>query len=73
MSSDLKQQIDEETNLIRTLENSYPEYVSKAGRYSPENRAFELHHTNVRDAYWRRRMLIAELENLSIQSALKCY
>lgn len=57
--------IEEETANIKRLEASYPTYVQDGGRYSQENRAWEIHHTEVRDAYWRRRIAQDRLDGTS--------
>ncbi len=58
----LQDKIIAETKLIAELESNRPEYHSGCGRYSEENKPWELHSVAIRDAYWRRRMLITKLE-----------
>jgi len=67
----LDQQIEEQTKLIEELENSYPELVGKM--YSDENYKWHIHHTKVRDAYWKRRMLIAEKKGLNEEQTARIY
>ena len=65
--------IEQQTEIIEQLMSSYPVYHSELGRWSPENRAFELHDVKVRDAFWQRRMLIAELEGLDLEETAKVF
>ena len=70
---DIDEKIAQETQNIETLEASYPESFPQFGRYHEKNRPFEVHHTKVRDAYWRRRMLTARKENLDLDATAKIY
>lgn len=73
-SDDLNRQIAEQTALIAELESSYPDsYDPSAGRHAKVNRPTEIHHTKVRDAYWRRRMLIAKRDDLDEQATAAVY
>ncbi|MCB0539976.1 MAG: hypothetical protein KDE33_20835 [Bacteroidetes bacterium] len=63
---ELKCQIQEETDLIARLEASYPDVVIGS-------REWFIHHTKVRDAYWRRRMLLDQLEGRSSEETAKVY
>lgn len=69
--NELQNKIDAETALIKELEGSYPPY--NQDRYSPERRAFEIHDTKVRDAYWRRRMLITKRDGGDLNQTAKVY
>lgn len=67
------QQIQAETDLIKQLETSYPPFDAKVGTYHPTNTPWHIHHTKVRDAYWRRRMLIAKRDGLNIDATAQVY
>lgn len=75
MGITLEEQIAAQTQLIEELENGYKdvEYFPELGRHHKSNRKFNIHHTNVRDAYWRRRMLVAKLENFDLNETAKLY
>lgn len=57
--------IEAETKLIAELESSYPKEFKSLEWYQ--------HHTKCRDAYWRRRMLIAERDGLDKHETAKVY
>lgn len=65
---ELKNKIQKQTDLIAVLEKSYPS--------DRDSREWLIHHTSVRDAYWRRRMLQTKLEDGSeedLQETAKVY
>jgi len=67
MSKNLDEQILEQSILIKTLEATYPkEYKSTA---------WHIHHTRVRDVYWKRRMLTARRDgdNDAYEAAAEIY
>lgn len=63
--------IQEETDLIKKLEKEYPKLDSSVHFYHKKNTAWHIHHTKVRDAYWRRRRLIAKRDGL--EDPIKVY
>lgn len=65
--------IDEETQNIKELGELKVPYNPELGRWHEDNRAFEIHQVNIRDAYWRRRMLIAKIENLDESETAQVY
>ncbi len=60
----LDEKIEAETKLIAELESSSPKWYPELCRYHEDNKPWEIHQTAIRDAYWRRRMFIAEKEGL---------
>lgn len=69
----LDDRIKEETLNIIRLERSYPMIDESVHFYDPKNLPYHIHHTATRDAYWRRRMLIAERDGLSKSETAKVY
>lgn len=67
----LQRIIKEEDALIKELEASYPKIDITVGRFHPNNTNYEIHHTNVRDAYWRRRNWKEMLDGLTLQQAVE--
>ena len=49
---EIKRKIDEETQRIAALQASFPPYDSSLGRWHENNRAYEIHSVELRDAYW---------------------
>ncbi|RJQ30299.1 hypothetical protein C4565_00510 [Candidatus Parcubacteria bacterium] len=70
---ELNKLIDKETELIKTLEKTYPVMEDPSNRYSHKNLPWEIHHTKVRDAYWRRRMLLTELGGGDLNKTAEVY
>jgi hypothetical protein len=70
---ELRQLIDKETEKIKTLEASYPELVEGKGLYDSANTPYHIHHTEVRDAYWRRRMFTSELNDGDLAATAQVY
>ncbi len=62
---ELQRKIQEESDKIATLEKSYPDEW--------HSREWWIHHTEVRDAYWRRRMLTTQLEGGDINQTAEVY
>jgi hypothetical protein len=50
---------EQETALIKKLEASVPALAPGEHLYSQANTAYHIHVTEIKDAYWRRRMLTA--------------
>ncbi|RDJ35716.1 MAG: hypothetical protein DWQ19_12935 [Crenarchaeota archaeon] len=70
---ELKQQIEEQTALIAELEKSFPKRDDTVDRWHENNRPYEIHHVKVRDAYWKRRMLITRLEEGAVSKTAAVY
>ena len=65
MERDYNAEIDEQTKLIAELEASFPPYYKDLGRWHKDNGPLEAHYVRVRDAYWKRRMLIEKRDGAS--------
>ena len=74
---ELKDLMVKETELIKELEKSYPKIhgdVHEEHRlYREDNLPWQIHHTKVRDAYWRRRMWQTELEGGDLTKTAQVY
>jgi hypothetical protein len=73
MFHELNKQIEEQTALIKELEKSYPKLDNSVGFYDAANTQWHIHHTELRDAYWRRRMLIAKRDGIDENETAKVY
>lgn len=60
----IDEQIEQETQLINKLEATHPKMDPNVGFYHKNNTPWHIHHTELRDAYWRRRRFIAKKEGL---------
>jgi hypothetical protein len=69
----IQEKIDEETANIKKLEETYPPCDFSKSDYDEVNKPYLLHHIEVRDAYWRRRMLIAERDGLDKDEISRIY
>jgi hypothetical protein len=69
----LEEQIEDKTKLIKELENKKVPYDNSKGRWHESNIAYETNYVSIRDAYWKRRMLIAKLEGLDTNETAKVY
>lgn len=65
-AKELNQKIQKETELIVELEKSYP-------TSDPNSKEWHIHHTKIRDAYWRRRMLTTRLEGGDLNATAEVY
>ncbi len=67
------EKIENETQLIKELESSYPKLHNDVHFYDRKNTPWHIHDTKIRDAYWRRRMFITKRDGGDIQDTAKVY
>jgi len=73
MSQEILMKIEKETQLIAELEANKPEWYPELGRWHEKNREYEIHSVEIRDAYWRRRMLQTRLEGGDLAITAQVY